>query len=237
MRGVRRALAALLIAWVSQSVLAQTSTLNFTSDVPGAFAVPVKTMKRTNEEQLFKTTVRQRYDFSCGSAAVATLLTHHYDAPTTEDHAMYFMYQRGDQEKIRKEGFSMLDMKDYLEARGYKADGFEIDKGQFDKLVAEAVPFIVLLEENGYNHFVVVKGAAGDHVLLGDPSRGTRTMKRVEFEKLWVARIAFLIHSHQNLAKFNVREHWRVFPVFLGEGIPRESLVAITLLRRGPNDF
>ena len=35
-------------------------------------------------ERRFVSTIRQRYDFSCGSAAIATLLTHHYARPTTE---------------------------------------------------------------------------------------------------------------------------------------------------------
>ena len=32
----------------------------------------------------FRTVVRQRYDFSCGSAALATLLRHHYGRDVTE---------------------------------------------------------------------------------------------------------------------------------------------------------
>ena len=34
------------------------------------------------------------------------------------------MYQNGDQAKIRKVGFSMLDMKRYAEARGLRAEGY-----------------------------------------------------------------------------------------------------------------
>lgn len=237
MRGAQFLLAASLLSLAVSANAQALSAMEFTSDAVGAFSVRVKSMKLMSDEMRFKTTVRQRYDFSCGSAAVATLLTHHYEAPTTEDHAMYFMYQRGEQEKIKAEGFSMLDMKVYLEARGFLADGFEIEKDQFNKLVTESVPFIVLLQENGYNHFVVVKGASGRHVLIGDPSRGTRVMGLGEFEKLWGGRIAFLIHSHQTVAKFNVRAHWRIVPVFLGEGIPRESLAAVTLFRSGPNDY
>jgi uncharacterized protein len=237
MRTLLHGFGILLACTICSHPRAQTTTLEIPSDVVGAFSVRVKSMKRIAEENLFRTTVRQRYDFSCGSAAVATLLTHHYNAPTTEDHAMYFMYQRGEQQKIQNEGFSMLDMKDYLEARGFQADGYEINVDQFAQLVSEAVPFIALINENGYNHFVVVKGAAGAHVLLGDPSRGTRIMPRKKFETVWSARVAFLIHSHKEVAKFNVKEHWRIVPVFLTEGLPRESLAAVTLLRSGPNDF
>jgi len=238
-RGVCRVVMAWLMlpAMVAAAGQDRSAAVTLPGEVGGAYRVPVKSMKQLVNERLFRTTVRQSLDFSCGSAAVATLLTHHYDAPTTEDHALYFMYQRGDREKIKQEGFSMLDMKEYLEARGYRADGFEIGPDQFDQLVRESLPFIALMEENGYNHFVVVKGAHGDHVLLGDPSRGTRTLKRTLFDRLWANRLAFMIHSHKRVAKFNIREHWRIVPVFLGEGVPRESLAAVTLMRRGPNDL
>ncbi|MDE3060597.1 MAG: peptidase C39, partial [Pseudomonadota bacterium] len=50
--------------------------------------------------------VRQRYDFSCGSAAVATLLTYHYRRPVEEPDVLAAMFRQGDRDKIRKEGFS-----------------------------------------------------------------------------------------------------------------------------------
>lgn len=232
-----QAVGAVLLAALAGMAHGQRALIDIPGDAGGSFMVSVKSMRQMHDEWRFRSTVRQRFDFSCGSAAVATLLTHHYEAPTTEDHALYFMYQRGDREKIQQEGFSMLDMKDYLEARGYAADGFEIGAEQFTQLVGESMPFIALLEEKGYNHFVVVKGAAGEHVLIGDPSRGTRVLRRAEFEQLWQGRIAFLIHSHKHVAKFNVREHWRIVPVFLGEGVPRDSLAAVSIMRRGPNDY
>src|SRR5262245_46400741 len=63
------------------------------------------------EEQRFATVVRQQHDFSCGSAALATLLTFHYDVDTPEDEVFDAMYAVGDQKSIREVGFSMLDMK------------------------------------------------------------------------------------------------------------------------------
>jgi predicted double-glycine peptidase len=62
----------------------------------------------------FRTIVRQRYDFSCGSAAVATMLTYSYGLPTTENDAFSAMWSVGDQKKIIQSGFSLLDMKHYL---------------------------------------------------------------------------------------------------------------------------
>ena len=86
------------------------------------FSVKVTSLK----EARFKATTRQQFDFSCGSAAIATLLTYHYNYPVTEQAVFNEMFARGDQVKIRKEGFSLLDMKTYLEAHQFKADGFEL---------------------------------------------------------------------------------------------------------------
>jgi predicted double-glycine peptidase len=44
------------------------------------YSVPVTSLK----EARFLRTIHQRFDFSCGSAAVATLLTYQYGYPVTE---------------------------------------------------------------------------------------------------------------------------------------------------------
>lgn len=53
----------------------------------------------------FEHTLHQQYDFSCGSAAVATLLTFHYGTPIDERTVFTQMFLQGDQAKIRREGF------------------------------------------------------------------------------------------------------------------------------------
>ena len=77
-------------------------------------------------ELKFNNVVRQQYDYSCGSAALATLLTYHYDRPITETDAFRSMWEVGDQERIKQLGFSLFEMKTYLERIGLKADGFRL---------------------------------------------------------------------------------------------------------------
>jgi predicted double-glycine peptidase len=206
------------------------------AEVAGGFSVPVTSLKEINARWKFRSTVQQRYDFSCGSAAVATLLTYHYGAPTSEESAIQAMYARGDQTKIRREGFSLLDMKLYLEQHGYRADGFE---ATLEQVVEFGAPGIVLVEDNGYRHFAVLKGVQDGRVLLGDPAIGARILKREEFERVWLGRIFFVIHSHRQNVAFNVPEHWQRYPrAVLGDAISRESLMGITLLRPDPQrDF
>ena len=52
------------------------------------------------KEKKFHQVVRQQYDFSCGSAALATLMTYHYEQAIDEQTAFDIMYENGDKEKI-----------------------------------------------------------------------------------------------------------------------------------------
>jgi predicted double-glycine peptidase len=180
-------------------------------------------------------TLLQQYDFSCGSAAIATLLTHHYGLPTTEGAVFEAMYRQGDQAKIQREGFSLLDMKRFLKTRGFEADGFE---QPLDKLLEARVPAIALINENGYQHFVVVKGLRGGRVLIGDPANGTRAMARADFEAHWKNRLLFVIHNRMDAARFNLQADWRAAPQApLAAGVNRDGLGGVTLPALGPGDF
>lgn len=195
------------------------------------FAVKVTSLK----EARFKATTRQQYDFSCGSAAVATLLTHQYNYPVTEQTVFEEMFERGDQAKIQREGFSLLDIKTYLNAHQFEADGFTLPLA---KLLASGIPAIVLIDDNGYHHFVVIKGLRKDRVLLGDPSSGTRALSRSSFESIWVNKILFVIHNQQALAKFNVESDWQVAPQApLTATTQLDGLGGLTLGKFGPGDF
>jgi predicted double-glycine peptidase len=180
-------------------------------------------------------TLIQQYDFSCGSAAIATLLTHHYGQPVSEQTVFEEMYANGDQQKIQSEGFSLLDMKRFLASRGFEADGFE---QPLDKLTEARVPAIVLINDNGYHHFVVVKGVQADRVLIGDPSQGTRALPRRDFDALWTNRLLFVVHNRMESARFNLAVDWRVAPrAPLASGVGREGLAGIALPKLGPGDF
>lgn len=198
----------------------------------GMFNVNVTSMK----EARFLTTVRQQYDFSCGSAALATLLTYHYEDSVTESEVFKVMFDNGDQAKIRELGFSLLDIKEYLQGRGYAADGF---RTSLDKLAALGVPAIVLIDHKGYRHFVVVKGVYADTVLIGDPSLGIRKMPRSEFEPMWNG-LLFLIRSKKRVANqhFNKRNEWNhVAKSPLGTALERRALANATWLLRPYGDF
>lgn len=174
----------------------------FLSGGGGEYRYKVKTLA----ESRFKSVVRQRYDFSCGSAAVATLLTYHYDHPIEEKDVLDAMYADGDQAKIQREGFSLLDMKNYLNSIGYQAEGY---RESLSKLARVKIPAIVLINRNGYMHFVVIKGVTKDKVSIGDPTLGLRIYDRDEFEKMWNG-ILFVVLNNKDIAQagFGKKDVW-----------------------------
>ncbi|WP_395075795.1 C39 family peptidase [Hyphococcus sp.] len=161
-------------------------------------------------ERKFGTVVKQQYDFSCGSAALATLLTHHYGRETSETDAFRSMWDVGDHERIRELGFSLLEMKRYLESVGLKADGFVLTLERIEEI---GVPGIALVDVRGYKHFVVIKGITDEVVLIGDPSAGVISLPRNVFEQRWDGTILFIRSDvTRGKANFNKIADWRLAP-------------------------
>jgi predicted double-glycine peptidase len=215
-------------------VCGQAGSLNF-NGIAGAgnYDVPVTTFA----ERRFKTIYKQQYDFSCGSAALASLLTYHYDDTVDEQSVFTDMYQNGDQQKIQKQGFSLLDIKQYLERRGYRSDGFKIN---LDQLVNANVPALTIINNNGYLHFIIIKGVNNEEVLVGDPALGVKAMPRDEFEAMWERRILFLIHGKKDIAAkhFQDQQEWALrVKAPLGSAVDRASLGLFNMLQRGRWDF
>jgi uncharacterized protein len=197
-----------------------------------SFNVHVTTLK----EMHYRRVVHQQYDFSCGSAALATLLTYHYERPTLERTALKWMFNHGDREKIRQEGFSLLDMKRYLASVGLDAEGYRVS---LEKIAEVGVPGIILVNVHGYSHFVVLKGIRGDRVLLGDPALGAKLMSREEIQKIWTG-VFFTVVNNLGAAKkeFNRADDWVAqSSAPLGWAMTRQSLSNATLLLPGPNSF
>jgi uncharacterized protein len=200
----------------------------FNQGVGGDYAIHVTSLK----EARFRRVIKQEYDFSCGSAALATLLSFHYEMPVSETQVFTEMFKVGDQKRIEKYGFSLLDMKLYLEHHDIKADGFRVSLARLDEL---GVPAIALIETQGYKHFVVVKGVKAGRVLLGDPARGTRTVPYAEFVSMWNG-IAFVIRDKASIGHeyFNSPQDWAVLAAApFGTAMSRQTLSSFSVHLKG----
>lgn len=131
----------------------------------------------------FTNLVPQRTDFSCGAAAVATILKYAYGLEDAdEQQVLQEMLKYADKEVVFRKGFSLLDIKTFVQSLGMKAVGFEIEAEHLERI---KVPVIVLLDIKGYKHFVVFKTARRDRVYLADPALGNKVMTRQAFVESW----------------------------------------------------
>jgi uncharacterized protein len=144
--------------------------------------------------------VVQQWDLSCGAAALATVLRYEYGEPVTEREVARGLIKRQeylDNPKLiqAREGFSLLDLKRYVDGRGYEGIGY--GGLSFEDLL-QLAPIMVPMNFYGFNHFVVFRGVRGNRVLVADPAYGNRTMLVSQFEDAWlnypdVGRVGFVV--------------------------------------------
>lgn len=133
-------------------------------------------------ERRFINLVEQQTDFSCGAAAVATVLNEAYGWDLSEADVIHGMLAEADHDLVRMQGFSMLDMKRYAETIGLRARGYRIPPEQLEQV---RVPAIVLVDIRGYKHFVVMQRSDNGWVYLGDPVLGHKKITLADFNRGW----------------------------------------------------
>ena len=135
--------------------------------------------------------VKQQFDYSCGSAALATLLNYYLGEKLTERQVIEGLVEYGDKKQIeRLRAFSLLDMKRFVEKLGYKGNGYKAD---IEDLKTLGKPCIVPVEIFGYSHFCIFRGIVQDHVFLADPYMGNVSFPVTQFRGMWQRNIAFVV--------------------------------------------
>lgn len=148
--------------------------------VPGLSMMPVQV--KSMREMRYSNMVRQQKDFTCGAAALATILQHVFGRAVSEQEIIRNMLENTDAKIVQERGFSLLDMKKYLERVGLRGRGYKIDG---NSLRTVKIPVIALQTTRGYAHFVVVKRVVDDIVYIADPALGNRQMPVDEFVAAW----------------------------------------------------
>lgn len=134
-------------------------------------------------EQKFKNIDHQTYDYSCGSAALTTLLNSYLGRKFTEKQVMDGMLKFGEYDKIvQRRGFSLLDMKRLSIALGHNANGF---RGSLEELKKSEYPAIVAIHYMNFKHFVIVKKYQNGRFFVADPALGNITFTEAKFEEIW----------------------------------------------------
>ena len=129
--------------------------------------------------------IKQQLDYTCGAAALATLLTYYFGEETSEPEILQILTSglTKDEQRLKAQrGFSLLDLKHVAEAKGYRAAGFKLTIDQLKQLAA---PVIVFVQPLGYKHFAVLRGIDRGRVFLADPARGNLRMSIGRFLSEW----------------------------------------------------
>lgn len=175
----------------------------------------VRTLLENRQENV----VLQKWDISCGAAALGTILNYQFGDKVGEQEIAKGLMQRDEYRKnpnIVKSrlGFSLLDLQRYVDKKGYR--GIGLGKLELDH-IKDRAPMIISVFIHGYNHFVVFRGMRGNRVLLADPAWGNRTMGLERFMDIWtdypkMGRVGFQVidpsnsNSSENLLEPQARD-------------------------------
>lgn len=159
-------------------------------ELPGV-DLTLKHQVKPLSEFKFENVIKQQYDYSCGSAALATVLNYYLHENLTEHQVIQGLMQYGDARQIeQRRAFSLLDMKRFVTVLGYKGAGFT---AEIEDLKTLKTPAIIPIEFLGYKHFVVFRGMYKDHVFFADPFLGNINLPLSQFESMWYQNIIFLV--------------------------------------------
>mgnify|MGYP003504725204 FL=1 len=184
-----RLLLTLLLPFVAGTALpAVAAEVAFAGVLPnGAIhRVQVESM----QEQRYRNLVRQQTDYSCGAASLATILRYVYGLQVDEATVIEGMLGVADPDVVATRGFSLLDIKNYVESLGMRGRGYRINE---QRLRALRVPALALMDVAGFRHFVVLKQVQGDTVEVADPILGNRSLSVESFMEAWPSRAVFVV--------------------------------------------
>jgi predicted double-glycine peptidase len=147
--------------------------------------------------------VRQQYDFSCGSAALSTILKFYIGEDLSEIETMRGMLEHGERQQIiQRQGFSLLDMKRYVNFLGYEGNGFRAvieDLRDLDR------PAIIPIQYGGFDHFVILRHINEDRAFVADPAFGNITVTITKFKEIWEPDVLFLMNQGDQVGMNKLR--------------------------------
>lgn len=156
--------------------------------------------------QKFNNVVRQAYDYSCGSAALTTLLDFYLGRNFQERQVMEGLLRFGETERIvERRGFSLLDMKRLVTALGHPSGGFKAEASDLEELDH---PAIAPIEYAGFKHFVVIRTVYEGRVYVADPALGNLSFTLNRFLEIWDNNVLFIVfpNGHRPASGLELRE-------------------------------
>ncbi|MEN6421046.1 MAG: C39 family peptidase [Smithella sp.] len=166
--------------------------------------------------------IKQGYDFSCGSAALAILLNYYLGENFTERQVIAGLMHYGDPAQIAKrQAFSLLDMKKFVQVLGYQGEGY---RGELEDLQTLTTPCIVPIKIFEYRHFVVFRGIYKGHVFVADPWRGDTSYTVDQFLDAWYDKVMFVVTPPEGGSTISALKLRTEDLVYIDEDKAREAI-------------
>ena len=133
--------------------------------------------------------VRQSLDYSCGIAALATLMAMSFDIEVSESSLLALLEQSANQWQLaddwRERGVSLSILRQLAAHYDLSAIGVSVSAAGLMQLQKPAIAFI---DYRGSPHFTVIKPPLVDSkVELADPSWGNRTLTHWQFLPMFLS--------------------------------------------------
>ena len=148
------------------------------------FRANVQSIKEIKEEEA----ILQTDEFTCGAAALATVLREYGDDDATEG-----MLLSMETQLVKGKGLSLFQLQTLAERRGFKAEGYKMELANLYDVTA---PLILHLAMPEGGHYMVYKGIQGDRIFLIDPGEGNIRMSLERFVSLWTGHCLALLEKN-----------------------------------------
>lgn len=129
--------------------------------------------------------VMQQRDYSCGAAALATLIRYYWGYDATEGmilgavEATLSPLELQDREV---NGLTMEDLRGVANTLGFQSSAGTLE---YQQLKAGKGPVVLVVKFGNTDHYVVFRGAIAGVVFLADPIRGNVRISEQDFKRTW----------------------------------------------------
>ena len=136
--------------------------------------------------------VRQKYDYSCGSASLSTILTYFYNLKISEKDVLDTILKlkglnckKKEQLENKDLSLSFSDLVKFPNKKEFKAFGLALDLQSLKKL---KIPVLLFVKIRKNEHFTVYKNMDDQFVYLADPNFGNLKVKITKFKEMFYQR-------------------------------------------------
>lgn len=131
-----------------------------------------------------------------------------------------------DMTKTTKDGTTFFGISSAAESLGLTTKSYKVD--EIDKIKKIIPPILCQINNNGYNHFIIIYKIYNNHLLIMDPSKGKEVIDLFDFNNIWTG---YIMLFEKSLPLINNKEN-KIFGKIIKEVIIKNkgNILFITIL-------